>query len=342
MPICTTCTSFTPYLYTVYASAYNLRLEQCSKCHSFADPYVEHDSLTLLLDLILLKRDVYRHLLYNRGTEPRRLIEKAKDEGMQTQSAEASQHLPRNRERERWLHILRLGSALVVLDAFIRWSHLNPNQPANLSPWTKETMNSVLRVFLGCCAGKLADFSLQHSVFSSTVIDTLAFHTGIMTACYIMLQLISWVQAWRYKGSAPPTSDIKREFRFSLIPLTLFYSSLTKLFLLFLLTIWRPTSTPQAAAEPREAWLGAFLFNNAFINAFKVLDEDQIDREWVIRNILGGMSAGFGLRVVLDTHPIVTSIIILAGWRIKTGVASVVSGWVGGDEITGEAWRAYV
>jgi hypothetical protein len=29
--------------------------------------------LTLLLDLILLKRAVYRHLLYNRGVEPRRI-----------------------------------------------------------------------------------------------------------------------------------------------------------------------------------------------------------------------------------------------------------------------------
>lgn len=40
-------------------------------CQAFVDPYVEHDSLTLLLDLILLKRGVYRHLLYNRGAEPK-------------------------------------------------------------------------------------------------------------------------------------------------------------------------------------------------------------------------------------------------------------------------------
>jgi len=91
MPICTTCTHSISHLYTVYESAYNLRLEQCvrthtlsrvsiasanpwyqTECHSFADPYVEHDTLTLALDLILLKRGVYRHLLYNRGSEPRK------------------------------------------------------------------------------------------------------------------------------------------------------------------------------------------------------------------------------------------------------------------------------
>lgn len=27
-----------------------------------------------------------------------------------------------------------------------------------------------------------------------------------------------------------------------------------------------------------------------------ILDEDSLDREWVVRNVLGGMAAGFGLR----------------------------------------------
>ena len=43
-----------------------------TSCRAFADPYVEHDTLTLLLDLILLKRDVYRHLLFNRGLGARK------------------------------------------------------------------------------------------------------------------------------------------------------------------------------------------------------------------------------------------------------------------------------
>jgi len=45
--------------------------------------------------------------------------------------------------------------------------------------------------------------------------------------------------------------------------------------------------------------------------------------------------------VILDSHPIFTTIIILAGWAAKTAMASIVSGWVGGDEKTGEAWLAY-
>lgn len=41
-------------------------------CKAFADPYVEHDALTLFIDLVLLKRDVYRHLLFNRGLGARK------------------------------------------------------------------------------------------------------------------------------------------------------------------------------------------------------------------------------------------------------------------------------
>lgn len=55
-----------------------------SECYAFADPYVEHDALTLWIDLILLKRDVYRHLLFNRGAGARRLTtaqESASDVG---------------------------------------------------------------------------------------------------------------------------------------------------------------------------------------------------------------------------------------------------------------------
>lgn len=94
MPICIHCTAPVPYLYTVYQSAHNVRLEQCVRfsliviyatyrsrnshlnpqptCLQFADLYVEHDALILVLDLILLKRGVYRHLLFNRGAPPRK------------------------------------------------------------------------------------------------------------------------------------------------------------------------------------------------------------------------------------------------------------------------------
>ncbi|KAK0470272.1 Arv1-like family-domain-containing protein [Desarmillaria tabescens] len=312
MPICTTCTRWTPHLHTVYESAYNLRLEQCSNCHAFADPYIEHDDLTLLIDLILLKRGVYRHLLFNQGAKPRRATEtSSKDDNG-------------GEEKSRWLLIVRLGGALTFVDAFIRWTHLNPSQSAHLSPWSGNTIANFTRTFIGCFA------------------ETVAFHCGVIAACSVVLKMITSVGKWRQRHPSSPESDIRREFRqpvmlvfsYLLIPLTLFYSSLIKLFLLFLLTIWRPSrSEPLNQTNP---WDASKLSN--FLN---VLDNSQLDREWIVRNVLGGMSAGFGLRVILDCHPVFTMLVILCGWVTKTVMAALVSKWVGGDDTSGEAWLAY-
>ena len=59
-----------------------------------------------------------------------------------------------------------------------------------------------------------------------------------------------------------------------------------KLFLLFLLVIWRPPESTSHHKDPNEV-LGRFL---------EIFDESNLDREWLVRNILGGLAAGFGLR----------------------------------------------
>lgn len=76
------------------------------------DPYVEHDTLTLLLDLILLKQGVYRHLLYNRGSTPRRITSELHD-------INAARLSP-----ARWIWTLKLGAGLVVLDACMVSLHI--------------------------------------------------------------------------------------------------------------------------------------------------------------------------------------------------------------------------
>ncbi|KAL9587016.1 MAG: hypothetical protein Q9212_000544 [Teloschistes hypoglaucus] len=44
----------------------DVRLTQCPRCKRFADKYVEHDYVVLFIDLMLVKPQVYRHLLFNR------------------------------------------------------------------------------------------------------------------------------------------------------------------------------------------------------------------------------------------------------------------------------------
>ncbi|KAL1694364.1 Arv1-like family-domain-containing protein [Schizophyllum commune] len=309
MPICTTCTAAVPFLYTVYESAYNLRLEECTHCHAFADPYVEHDTLALVLDLILLKRGVFRHLLYNRATEPRRETGKATNT-MQDADTDA---------QRRWTFVARLGLPLIAADAcepVFTWnSDEDPGQPYDESPWTEGNIRSLSRAFLGCAA------------------ETIAFHLGVTLSCYITVRALKAYDAFRERKP----SDVRQEFRCSLVPLTLFYSSLTKLFLLFMLTIWKPS--PAGPASDYAIGLPETLRSNEGVRQiFHLLDDDRIDREWVVRNVLGGMSAGFGLRVILDANPFVTTVVILIGWVVKTGTARYVSAYMGE---AGEAWLAY-
>ncbi|KAI0714284.1 Arv1-domain-containing protein [Cerioporus squamosus] len=327
MPICTSCATPTPYLYTVYDSKYNFRLEQCTFCQAFADPYVEHDTLTLLLDLILLKRDVYRHLLYNRGLGARKVGDSANTQNRaDARSPGVSEdHDP----KARWWLIVKLGFALICIDAFIRWTYIStcsnygrPNGVAQIASWNQAALEGFLRILVGC------------------LFETAAFHAGVVLACYLVLKVLP-----KPRQSAP-VSGIREQFRFSHIPLTLLYSSLTKLFLLFCLSIWRPDGAKSRA--PSGLHPNATVFTHPLIlAALELLDEDKLDREWVVRNVLGGMAAGFGLRVVLDCHPIFTTIIILAGWLVKTAVASLVSEWVGTglgfgeDRAAGEMWLAY-
>ncbi|KAF1813204.1 Arv1-like protein, partial [Eremomyces bilateralis CBS 781.70] len=80
MPICIECRYPINQLYTSYSKADDrslgkgVRLTQCPRCKRFADKYVEHDFVVLFIDMVLIKPQVYRHLLFNRlGREDDRL-----------------------------------------------------------------------------------------------------------------------------------------------------------------------------------------------------------------------------------------------------------------------------
>ncbi|KAG9101052.1 hypothetical protein FS749_010689 [Ceratobasidium sp. UAMH 11750] len=292
MPICTQCTHPVPYLYTVYQSVNNLRLEQCPECLAFADPYVEHDPLTLFLDLILLKREVYRHLLFNRSCEPRRL-------------GTRDTHLPQSvrqkpRSERSWKLVTQLAAGLILLDAFIRWRD-------RYSPSV-----AFAQVAIAC------------------LLDTVVFHFGVTLACIFLLRAIEWYGAIASQMPSPKPGT-RAEFQAPLVSLTLFYSSFTKIFLLLLLAIWQtPVPATSTVSVKTGAGLPDHLANHPFtLHILSLLDEDYFDRAWVIRNVLGGMSAGFGLRVLLDCHPVLTTLVVLFGWLIKSLAAQPIALWTG-------------
>lgn len=71
MPICIECRHPVKTLWTQYSGAgdpssgHGIRLTVCKNCGRFCDKYVEHDFVVLFIDLVLIKPQVYRHLLHN-------------------------------------------------------------------------------------------------------------------------------------------------------------------------------------------------------------------------------------------------------------------------------------
>ncbi|EEB05260.2 Arv1-like family protein [Schizosaccharomyces japonicus yFS275] len=63
---CVECCAPVSYLYTKFGRGnQNIRLAQCDNCKKFADKYIELDFVLLSIDVILMKPQVYRHLLFN-------------------------------------------------------------------------------------------------------------------------------------------------------------------------------------------------------------------------------------------------------------------------------------
>ncbi|KAL8669940.1 MAG: hypothetical protein Q9168_005490 [Polycauliona sp. 1 TL-2023] len=75
----------------------DVRLTQCPRCKRFADKYVEHDYVVLFIDLVLVKPQVYRHLLFNRL-------------GRDDDELDPS--------------ISRLGTLLLLFDVYLTWSRI--------------------------------------------------------------------------------------------------------------------------------------------------------------------------------------------------------------------------
>jgi len=69
MPICIECRYPVKTLWREgagdKAGGHNIRLTVCKNCGRFCDKYVEHDFVVLFIDLVLIKPQVYRHLLHN-------------------------------------------------------------------------------------------------------------------------------------------------------------------------------------------------------------------------------------------------------------------------------------
>ncbi|EER45572.1 conserved hypothetical protein [Histoplasma capsulatum var. duboisii H88] len=113
MPICIECCCPVSHLYTSYSKADDrslgkgVRLTQCPRCKRFADKYVEHDFVVLFIDLVLIKPQVYRHLLFNRL-------------GRSDDKFDRS--------------IIRLGTLILLFDVYLSWARAEKSDSLSATP----------------------------------------------------------------------------------------------------------------------------------------------------------------------------------------------------------------
>jgi hypothetical protein len=63
MSVCVNCGTPVDKLYLKFGGGY--RLHKCTACGEVADKYVEYESALVVIDLVLLKRAAFRHIMFN-------------------------------------------------------------------------------------------------------------------------------------------------------------------------------------------------------------------------------------------------------------------------------------
>ncbi|OAP60459.1 hypothetical protein AYL99_05461 [Fonsecaea erecta] len=304
MPICISCSTPVKELYTVYSKADDrtlgkgVRLTQCPNCKRFADKYVEHDFVVLFIDLVLIKPQVYRHLLFNRL-------------GRSDDKFDPS--------------ILRLGTLLVLFDVYITWARIEKLNAANGGP------------AVGSRLGEMPILAQYLFFLTMNVLATFAQH-GIIRAMVRMLVSHQKRREQALANATPTTASWSTtETRHTIaashagssaISTALLVSSCTKLFPI-LLVIW-PTDTKESdsfgfafRATNYVGW--AVLLNNVealliLLNCGYIIATALAVSGFVARWIVEGWFLSF-IGLARDTGPVGD---ILAAYRL-------VGGWLKGS-----------
>lgn len=65
--VCVECTHITDHLYKIYSHK-SICLCKCPNCGNYYDYYIEHNFVIIFIDIILHKKSVFRHLIFNETT----------------------------------------------------------------------------------------------------------------------------------------------------------------------------------------------------------------------------------------------------------------------------------
>ncbi|KAI8951045.1 Arv1-like family-domain-containing protein [Xylaria longipes] len=158
MPICIECRHPVRTLWTQYSGAgdasSNIRLTVCRNCGRFCDKYVEHDFVVLFIDLVLIKPQVYRHLLHNTLMRDRDKFDPS---------------------------IIRLGTLLLLFDVYLTWARIEKQDSgaastggSNLGALARQPIVFQYLFFLILCTFSTLAFHLSIRFLTSSPASPLA------------------------------------------------------------------------------------------------------------------------------------------------------------------------
>lgn len=357
-----------------------MKLIMQDNCGGFIDPLIEAPHLLLFLDLVLLKPRVFLHLLFNRGSPPRKAGEPAKAKPpQQTPTADLSPPGTEAGERERAVgaepeamadHAAdveglqaegeaegREGREGAQAEVVARPAEAEPRR--TVEPRAEAVHAYLVRLFtvtvlaevaVRLASSSLISFSLLFSTACRVALELGAQLATSTLLALVLLRVMEWYQpkAWGLyePGLASTSSEAEvgeqkaeteqkdgrqRGFLPALIPLVLLYTTLLPLLLQLGLSVWSTAASPnspQPSSTPLSESFGAVA--PWIVKLIPADVAEQVDRAWASSNklwlgtrLLGGMSAGFGLRVLLPTPPLLTTAVVLAGWGAALGVGSL-------------------
>ena len=120
------------------------------------------------------------------------------------------------------------------------------------------------------------------------------------------------------------------------VPAAILLSSLTPILLLLLNLLWEARMPPVAPVPPRALSAEPMSLTAAqplatLVHAYDRLllwMEDasrEVTMEWAVRNLIGGVSAGVAIAVLMPSRPLATVLFLTAGWYAQGAVRALLA-----------------
>ncbi|KAH3686741.1 hypothetical protein WICPIJ_002284 [Wickerhamomyces pijperi] len=118
--ICVECGEPVSSSYTLYTNGY-IKLTDCPRCHCIADKYIEVDNVVLFIDILLLKPQAYKHLVFNADFVS----------GLGSMEVSANNYMEEERERDRSKRIKRIRILSILFEIYLSWAYQEKNFNTN-------------------------------------------------------------------------------------------------------------------------------------------------------------------------------------------------------------------